>query len=61
MSLRLLPDVAPWQSWPENREPTSEELESLSDEEYDLYMERMQRVWDRGRVAHPANPSDKSE
>jgi len=61
MNLRLLPSVAPWQTWPDVREPTSDELESLTDEEYDLYMERMQRVWDRGRQAHPAGSSNKSD
>ena len=53
VTLRLLPPVAPWQRWPDDREPTEAELESLTEDEYECFAERMTRVCFRD---HPSNP-----
>jgi hypothetical protein len=50
--LRLLPPVAPWQDWPDDREPTEAELESLTEDEYDCFADRMARTVHR----HPSTP-----
>lgn len=35
--LRLVAPVAEWQRWPRNYEPTNEQLEAMTEEEYDAW------------------------
>jgi hypothetical protein len=36
-ALRLLPVMYEWQSWADDHEPSDEQLERMSDEEYEAY------------------------
>jgi len=51
--LRIVPSVAPWQLWVEG-DPTDEQLESLTEDEYEDFAERQTRILERCRAAHPA-------
>ena len=51
--LRLLPPLPAWQQWPRGYEPSVEELESLTEEEYNAWAEQEFGVIDTSR--HPSN------
>ena len=43
MTVQLLPPLYDWHRWPRDYEPSNEQLEAMSDEEYDAYAEEFER------------------
>lgn len=43
MTLKLLEPIYKWQQWPRHYDPTEDDLEAMSEEEYDAYWEEQCR------------------
>lgn len=41
--MKLLDPIYPWQRWPRGYEPTTAELEAMTEEEYELWREEEER------------------
>lgn len=51
-SLRLLPPLYQWQTWPEYYEPSDDEIISMGDDEYHAYMVYFTK---KAKENHPTN------